>query len=670
MSALLIQTLRGLNELLTAGIAIIAFSLLIYALSFNLRDRVARSLAMILACVVIVFVGEALGSVTELPQSLNFWLRIQWIGILYLPASYLQFSDALLAITGRPSRFRRRWGVRVAYLLSTLFLLLLPTNRLVGPLLPNAAPAPHLQRTTLTWVFSLSYLAAMLLSWANFVRAYRRTVTSAGRRRMSYLMVGALAPVLGSYPYLLFGSGIAERWPLFFWLAVTVSNLLTSLFLFLMAYAVAFFGVPWPDRVVKRRLFKWIMRGPVTAITVLAITTFLRRLGVRLGYDLSSVIPAAMVAAILILEHLITLAAPFWERRLFLFGRDRDEMSLIQTLDERLLTLSDLQQFLESILAAACDRLQTSQAFVAAWGAQGMEILLTIGGDVSLDEESLSDHLLQGVAQNGEDGDLFAWGDFWLAPLFNRDDQPEHLLGLLGVRRAPDQALDREQRDALTLLAQRARLAIRDRYRQQQAFSSLEELTPQMDMIQRLRAASRYNGAQILSESEIDLQADQLSPWVKDALTHYWGGPKLTQNPLLNLQVVQKTALDHEENQTNALRAVLRQAMDDIRPEGERRFTGEWILYNILEMKFLEGRKVREIAMRLAMSEADLYRKQRVAIEAVANAIVEMEQQARMEAPGESGQAPEPVSPAAGLKGSKPTNNQKENYRGGRLNGE
>ena len=68
-----------------------------------------------------------------------------------------------------------------------------------------------------------------------------------------------------------------------------------------------------------------------------------------------------------------------------------------------------------------------------------------------------------------------------------------------------------------------------------------------------------------------------------------------------------------------------------MRPEGERRFTGEWILYNILDLKFLEGRKVREIAMRLAMSEADLYRKQRVAIESVAGAIIAMEEQARKE---------------------------------------
>jgi hypothetical protein len=105
----------------------------------------------------------------------------------------------------------------------------------------------------------------------------------------------------------------------------------------------------------------------------------------------------------------------------------------------------------------------------------------------------------------------------------------------------------------------------------------------------------------------------------------------LTESPLLELQVVQQSVKESGENPTNALRAILRRAIDQVRPEGDRRFTAEWILYNILEMKFLEGHKVREIASRLAMSEADLYRKQRVAIEAVANAIVEMEQQTREE---------------------------------------
>ncbi len=116
------------------------------------------------------------------------------------------------------------------------------------------------------------------------------------------------------------------------------------------------------------------------------------------------------------------------------------------------------------------------------------------------------------------------------------------------------------------------------------------------------------------------------------ALSHYWGGPKLTQSPLLGLQVVKHALDEHNGNPVNALRFILRKAIARARPEGERRFTAEWILYNILEMKFLEGRKVREIARRLAMSEADLYRKQRVAIELVADAIMEMERQAREEA--------------------------------------
>jgi DNA-directed RNA polymerase specialized sigma subunit len=49
-------------------------------------------------------------------------------------------------------------------------------------------------------------------------------------------------------------------------------------------------------------------------------------------------------------------------------------------------------------------------------------------------------------------------------------------------------------------------------------------------------------------------------------------------------------------------------------------------LYNILELKFIQGMRVRDIAHRLAMSESDLYRKQRVAIEQVARALAEMEQ--------------------------------------------
>lgn len=639
-SSFLTDLLQTLNGFLTAGIAITAFSLLLYALSFNLRDRVARSLALILSLVVIVFVGKTLGGVARTPAQLDFWLRLQWVGIIFLPAAYMQFSDALLATTGRPSRGRRRWMVRLLYALSAGFLLLLPTHWLVGPVLPQAVPVPHLQRTWLTWVFALYYLLAMALAWVNFGRAYQRTVTRTSRRRMGYLLVGALAPALGSYPYLLFGSGLAERLPLLFWVAFTVSNLLTSIFLVVMAYAVAFFGVPWPDRVVKRRLFKWLLRGPFTASLVLVITTLARRLSLRWGVDALTVGPIAMAASILLLEHLITLTAPYMERRLF-YGHDREDLDLLQTLDERLLTLSDLQQFLESLLAAICDRLQAPQAFVAVLGPQEVELLVTSGEgpppQLPLEanwEQILTQENTLDDAQ--PDIKVFTWDNHWLVALFAPNGPGEQrLLGILGILRpAGQEQLDGEQQEALQVLAERAALALQDRQRQEQAFRSLQALAPQMDWIQRLRAAARYDGAQILSQPALPLEVEALSSWVKDALTHYWGGPKLTQNPLLNLQVVQQTARQHQESTPNALRAILRQAIEQVRPSGERRFTAEWILYNILEMKFLEGRKVREVAARLAMSEADLYRKQRVAIQAVANAILKMEEQARRDAPG------------------------------------
>jgi hypothetical protein len=629
MYHIVLTGLETLNQLLTAGIAITAFSLLLYALTFNLRDRVARSFAIVLVCVVIVFVSDAISSTTTSEQDLEIWLRIQWIGIIFLPAAYMQFSDALLATTGKPSRGKRRLLIRITYLISLAFLILLPLGYLVGPLVGYTTTAPHLESTPVTWVFIVYYVCCIVISFVNFNRASQRTVTSTSQRRMRYLLIGGIAPVLGSFPFLLFGSALVDFHPLIFWLTVLLSNFLVAVLLVVMAYAVAFFGVSWPDRVVKRRLFKWLMRGPVTASSVLAITTIVRRVGERFGQPYSWVVPVVMVGSLLLLEFMITLAAPVWERWLF-HGGDREKIALLQALEERLLTSSDLRQFLESVLAAVCDRMQVSQAFIAVINFGEVEMVVPVG-NISSFEENLSTDLMQKAIQNGNGKGLFSWGTYWFLPLNGMGEDDQQLLGILGILKEEGQEIDQEQREALERLSRRAALALEDRAKQQQVFVSLEALNPQVDMIQRLRAASRYNGTRVLSAPEEILEREDLTKWVKEALTHYWGGPKLTSSPLMDLRIVQDLLKENEENPANALRAILKQGIEQVRPDGERRFTGEWILYNILEMKFMEGRKVREIAMRLALSEADLYRKQRVAIEYVANAIIEMERRAREE---------------------------------------
>jgi hypothetical protein len=90
----------------------------------------------------------------------------------------------------------------------------------------------------------------------------------------------------------------------------------------------------------------------------------------------------------------------------------------------------------------------------------------------------------------------------------------------------------------------------------------------------------------------------------------------------------------------------LETAIEKLRPEGKQNLSApEWLLYNILEMRFIQGRKVREIADRLAMSESDLYRKQRVAIGQVARVLSEMEQANGVEVNGRAEMIPTAAGP-------------------------
>lgn len=623
--------IKTLNQILTAGIAITAFSLLLYALTFNLRDRVARSFAIILLSVVVVFTSEAIQSSVQTTEMIDLFLRLQWIGLVFLPAGYLHLSDALLVTAGRPSRGRRRWAVRGMYVISSLFLAVFAWGALLGDLVADRSPAPYVQGTIWTNIFTVYYLVVMVLAWVNFIRAYQRMLTRSGRRRMLYLMSGATAPAIGSFPFLLFGSTFASNHPFAFWGIALVINLVVAGLIVVMAYAVAFFGVSWPDRVVKSRLFKWIMRGPVTASVTLTVMTLVRRAGETFGLDYNAGVPVSTVASVLLMEHLITILSPIWDR-FFFFGRDRAELTLLQNIEERLLTQGDMRQFLEAVLAAVRDHMQSPSAFVAALDGGELSLLISAGKPFA-ERENLPRALELVENGNSHDRQEYIWNGFWVLPLHQRRssemdmDQHPPLLGLLGVAKTPNQSLEEDQRQALWLLAGRAALALEDRLLQQRVFRTLEDLEPEVELLQKIRAVARYDTKANLLSDEIPQTMD-MAEWVREALNHYWGGPKLTDSPLVQLRVVQTLADDeYEGNTANALRAILKRAVEQIRPDGERRFTTEWILYNILDLKFIEGRKVREVAARLAMSEADLYRKQRVAVEAVAKAIVEMETQ-------------------------------------------
>ncbi len=622
--------LRTLNAVLAAAVGIAAAGLWLYTFTFNLRDRVARAFSLVLLALIPLYGGEALASVAESPQAVTFWLRVSWMGLVLLPATLLHFSDAVLALTGRPSRGRRIWAVRVGYVLALGFaaLLLWENTVLVGP--PALEPAPHLQATPGTGVFTLYYLAFMGFAVVNLARAYLRTVVRTSRRRLAYLLAGALVLAVGSFPYLTFGEASAERHALLFWLLGLVNQAVVGALLFLMAYAAAFFGVTLPDRLVQQRLLRWMLRGPVTVSVALAAVTLARRWGlVHLGQAYGLWVPLSLVVALLLSSYFIGLALPWLERR---WPGGDASAEMLHHISESLFTTQDLRQFLEALLGVVCDQLRVTRALLVAFENGEPSLLVSIGPWEELPQPTLEAQLPQRAP--------FPWDGYWLWPLYG--ENPSELLGLLVFPRAK-RALEPDDREVLEAVVGRAVLALREWKRSQKALHTLQNLMEQPTLLPRLWAAARFNRRRALTpETELP-PSSEVFQWVRDALKHYWGGPKLSDNPLLRWKVVENAARHYDGNPVQGLRAVLREAIEQLRPPGERRFTTEWLLYNILEMKFFQGRKVREIALRLALSEADFYRKQRVALAQVARVLLEMEERARKaEDPEKAATAPPP----------------------------
>ncbi|MFQ5812726.1 MAG: histidine kinase N-terminal 7TM domain-containing protein [Anaerolineae bacterium] len=617
------------NLILSSAIVIIAFSLLVYILTHNLRSAVARSFCALIAFVTVVYVGDVALPRIETLEAAIPWLRFQWLGIAFVPAAYLHFSDALLRTTNLTSPWRRR-AVLASYLMSAfLFGLAVSTDLLVhdGRHLPQIS---HLAAGPLFWVFALYFLLTVAWGARNIQRARQRCLTSTSRRRMTYLAVAFAAPGLGVFPYLVAASMSPYSAPGIVLLLSLVGNVGVSLMIVVMAYSVAYFGVLTPDRVIKHSLIHYLLRGPFVATCAVIVMLTVPKVERILGLPRDTVLIFAIVGLIIVLQIAINLAKPFIDR--LIYRQDREEITWIQELDKRLLTTTDLKQFLENVLTAICELIRVQRGFVAVM-AGGEPRVEAFCGPLNPSHLALNSADLMALAQsssnNGEldNGDFVVRDGYWLLPL--RTEARESTLGVLGVdarRSEPD--LTEDELEVVRLLVAQAELALEDRHLQQGVFVALRQIIPQIERIQRWRGTVRYRGSPGLETiEEGPLYGPDFQQWVWDALSHYWGGPKLTSSPLLNLKVVERALEENDGNPVRALRSVLGQAIEALKPDGKRQMTtAEWILYNILELKFIRGLRVRDIAMRLAISESDLYRKQRVAIEEVAKTIADMEQ--------------------------------------------
>lgn len=619
------------NLILSSANAIVAFSLLVYIVTHNPRSAVARAFCALMALVTSVYVADLGIAEVETAHGAALWLRVQWLGIAFMPGAYYHFADALLRTTGSPSR-RRRWVVMGGYLLGLAAFLSAAFGEALVTGIAQRDGIYHLLPGPAFWPFAVYYAALTGWGWLNVRRARARSLTSTSRRRMSYLMLAIVAPVLGVFPYLLVPTAAHLLSPILISVLTLLGNLGVVLMTIVIAYIVAYQGVLLPDRVVKHGLIHFLLRGPMVGILVIAIMLTIPRVEHILGLPRDTVMIVAVAGSVVILQVLINVAKPTIDR--LIYRRDRREIAWIQTLDQRLLTTTDLEQLLENTLVALCDLLRSPSGLVVTTNNGELSLRVFCGHrqttEAFLAQASLAE-LMDALHASRQSGalaptDLVTMDGHWLLPLRSHDRAV--ILGILGIRATSDRPnYAEDDLAAAQALVHQAETALEDMQLQQQVFAVLQGLGAELDRLQELRSTQHFAGDQTREYLEASPSfPDGFSHAVKDALSHFWGGPKLSHSPLLNLNTVRQRLQENDGVPAKAVRAVLQEAIERLRPSGERSMTtNEWVMYNILDLRFVQGQRIRDVAQRLAMSESDYYRKQRIAIEQLSQTLIQME---------------------------------------------
>jgi GAF domain-containing protein len=633
IQSMLLATLLRFNVFIAQAIVVVTFSLLFYIATRNWRSGVARATVLLLAGVVIVFSGDLLLDKAVRETTREVLLRAQWLGIALVPAAYFHLSDALLASVGYTSARRRRVVLAGYATAAVLVLLAIGTTLLVQ----GRVQEGPLEQLGAGWLFPLfaAWFAVVTLGGLyNTHRARAFNTTAAARRRMTYLGLSFLAPGFGVFPYLVISAVRSAPTPVVLALSI-ITNIGVGAMILVLAYSVAFQGALVSDRVVKQDFIRWVLIGPFVGVTIILCFQVLPLFEDLLGLPRDTIVIFGVMIFTVLMPNLLDYVRPRLENALL--WQDREQLSLLRHFDRKAFTRTDLRNLLENTLATICGAMNAQRGFVAAPEGDGATVKASLGPRRALQQFFAQFKLLsiieetQALPPRAErtlpnEGDFLPIDGYFILPLHSANGD---FLGIVGVSR-PATGLTPDTRRLIGTLAHQMELALENVKLQEQVYSTLRSLTPPMQTLQQLSAHLDQVPAATLEQLDADVALlPNFNQLVKDALKHYWGGPGLAESPLLGLRTV-RHAVQETGSPTKALQSVLRRAIEGLRPDEQLEPTAqEWVLYNILQMSFLRGLSRKEIANKLAMSESDFYRKQRVAVEEVARQLALMEEHER-----------------------------------------
>lgn len=630
--SLLTNILLQLDALLSATIVIVTFSLLAYIALQNWQTSIARSLCVLLAGIVIVFGGDVLLGQVQDNRTIQFLLRAQWLGIVCIPAGYIHLSDALLTYSGVVDQ-RRRWLVWLGYILSAIFLLLATTgNLLIKDGIQNG-PLAQFGAGPLFGLFVLYFCIAGAAGMLTVLHVRRVALTPTLRRRLTYLGATFFGPGMAVFPYLVIAGTYALVSDDLILLVSVLGNSFVAAMIVVMVYSIAFQGMLLPDRLIKQDFIRWGLYGPFVGITIVLFMRTVPVLARWLHLPSETLITFGVMVFTVLMPIFISKIRPYLDALVYL--QDHAEMDYLRALPRSTFTHADLRSLLENTLVVICGALHIETGFVAAPDEHGNYTIKTLIGARRLVKRFVAEHPLMEVMPLLENTPPHAPGEpppeaflrcngFCLLPL---RDPEGYFLGALGVA-YPNDALNLSARRQIGALAHQMELALATVQMQQRLFDTLRGMGPEVQSLQQLN--TRLEQATPASLESLDAEVallPEFPQFVKDALAQYWGGPKLSDSPLLGLRTVRRLLDEQGGSPTKALQSVLRRAIENLRPDEQLDPSAqEWLLYNILQLRFLQGKRVRDIAEHLAMSESDFYRKQRIAVEEVARQLALMEE--------------------------------------------
>ncbi|MFM2310212.1 MAG: hypothetical protein RLY87_2334 [Chloroflexota bacterium] len=612
-----------INRVVGNVILVVTFSLFAYMTIRAWGAATARALTTLLFAVVAVSVASVLVRLAHDSVVIEWLLRSVWVGILLVPASMLHMVLGLTASL-KSRQLRLGWTITNYAVAWVGIVLGLSTDVFVSmPLRTGLVPA--LTPQPLFVLIAVYTFSLVTVSWILLWRLRSEVLTPGLRRRIGYMLVGWYGPVLLTFPVL---SLLPSNYLLPEFLEVTLATMaapVSGILTVILAYSATFVGTSQPDRIVKHDFMRWWLYGPFIGMSIilfLQVVPIFARM-TRLPDDVWSVFGIMLMTVVM--PVLVSRIRPLLDS--LIYANDQEEIDYLRTLPRTAFTQADLRRFLENTLTVICGSSQSQSAFVAAadeFGVYTIKMLYGARRSVRLLCEAVPlDTLIQEVSQSA-DPEAYRQHGYRFRLLHDPDGR---VIGILGLQvrtatLAPEvdhlvQTLTRQIEHALVMVELQQRL-----------FDTLRTMAPEMNTLQKVSSRIEQATPEALQGLEDDVaMLPEFISLVRDALTHFWGGPKLSDSPLLALKAVRRQTEDMNLSPPKALQAVLRQAIDTLKPDADSPQTAnESLLYNILDMRFIQGRKIRDIAQRLAMSESDLYRKQRIAIEEVARSVTLIEE--------------------------------------------